>query len=150
MIRSAMIVALVLAACGSTRKYGEDLVFHSRAYQEGLRWRRFDDAAARVPPPAREAFLDERDQLDHDLRIDDYEITRVKLGKDHYEGEVQVVYSWHLDSVGVVHETTVTQHWERHGPGWYVLSERRRSGDEMPGVAEPAPDSDNSPGSLGS
>jgi hypothetical protein len=129
--------AALLLACATPAKHTENLVDTSYRYQEGLRWQRFDDAAVFVPPEEREDFLDERDQLAEDLRIDDYEVTRVKLRRQQSEAIVQVKYTWHLDSVGVVHETTTEQAWQRKGVRWVIVSEVRKHGPAMPGVAEP-------------
>ena len=101
----------LLVGCGGTAKDSDDLIDEVRGYQEGLRWRRWEDAAARVPPGEREAFLDQRESLEEELSIDDYEITRVKMksgGKSVKEGAVVLVkYTWHVDSVGVVYDTVV-------------------------------------------
>ena len=137
MTRALLSSLLVLAACaGSTRNFGETLDLEAHGYAEGLRWRRYDDAAARILPAERERFLDARDRIDKDLRIDDYEITRVHLGKGHRDAKVQIVYTWHLDSVGVVHETTAEQAWEVRGKDWFVVDEVRKVGEAMPGLSE--------------
>jgi hypothetical protein len=127
---------VVMAACASQQKKTESLLEQSQRYQEGLRWQRFEDAASHVPPSQREAFLDEHDELSEDLRIDDYEVIRVKFKKDHEEARVQVKYTWHLDSEGVVKETVTDQRWERHGVNWWLADEVVKRGENMPGVTK--------------
>ena len=133
-------LALVAAAgCAARPNTTEDLAGEVRAYSEGVRWRRYEDAAAKLPPALREAFLDAHDELDEDLFVDDYEIARLKLHRDRNSAIVQVKYTWHLDSVGVVHDTVVEQRWRRHGKAWLREEEYRRRGEPMPGL-EDAPE----------
>jgi hypothetical protein len=127
---------LVVAACAGSQKHTENLLDQSTQYQEGLRWGRYEDAAAHVPPAEREAFLDEHDALAEELRIDDYEVIRVHVKKDHDEAMVQVKYTWHLDSKGIVNETVTDQLWERKGANWWMKEELYKRGEDMPGVAQ--------------
>jgi hypothetical protein len=163
-MRGVIVSLLVagVAACGGGQKPADDLIFDVRGYQEGLRWRRYEDSAARLKPSVRESFLDQREELDDELRVDDYEIIRVKLaakggkGGKREKATVLVKVTWHLDSVGIVNDTTVEQSWERHKAGWILVGEKRRRGDEMPGLpagdqakADAAPLDDSDEGSEG-
>lgn len=136
--RRSVVVLLLLgvAGCASPQKKTEDFLDDVRLYQEGLRWRRYDDAAARRLPAEREDFLDAREELDEDLRIDDYEIERVKFASKRSAAVIQVKFYWHLDSVGSVHETVVEQAWEMRGKSWLIVAEARKRGEPMPGVPE--------------
>jgi hypothetical protein len=125
---------LLLAACATGMKAQEDLMYDVRAFQEGLRWRKYDMAADYVPATTRERFLDAHDDIDGDLRIDDYELMRVKLAEDHEKADVRVRYTWHLDSVGAVHDTVVEQQWVRQGKVWRIVASEHRRGEEMPRV----------------
>lgn len=136
-------VALAVSACAGREKAQEDFLDRLREYQEGLRWRRYEAAVAYRLPSEREAFLDARDELDDELRIDDYEIERVKFSDGRKAAIVQVRYVWHLDSVGVVHETVVEQGWERRGNAWVIVAERIKRGEKMPGVPEKPSDDDD-------
>jgi hypothetical protein len=125
---------LLLCACassGAARKT-EDLVSDIREFQEGLRWRNYDRAADHVVAAQRARFLDAHDDLDADLRIDDYEVMRVTLTAQHTEALVRVKYTWHRDSVGKVHETIVDQKWERQGKIWRIVGSEHRQGDALP------------------
>ncbi len=82
-----IVLVFGLAACGgSARERNESLTDDVRSFQDGVRWRRYEIAAEFVPPDRREKFLDGRDENDHDFRVDDYEIERVKVGKTADEG----------------------------------------------------------------
>ncbi len=145
----ALAVIMILGACGGQQKPADDLLFDVRGYQEGLRWRRYEDAAARLKPSSREDFLDKRDELDDELRVDDYEIMRVKMTSKGQKATVQVKLTWHMDGVGVVKDTVVEQSWERHRAGWMLVAEKHKRGDEMPGVVEAGvPENDSGDGGL--
>jgi len=126
----------LLVACATRQKQTENLLETSQRFQEGLRWQRFEDAAAHVPPDERESFLDEHDKLSKELRIDDYEVIRVHFAASHDEAMVQVKYTWHLDNEGIVKETVTDQRWELRGLAWFMTEEHWKRGDDMPGVAK--------------
>jgi hypothetical protein len=133
-----MIRVLALGAllgCAGMAKPTEDLMYDLRAFQDGLRWRKYEQAAQYVPPAARDRFLDAHDEVDADLRIDDYELERVKLDEGQLRALVRVKYTWHLDSVGAVHDTVVDERWEKEGKAWRIVASEHRRGEPMP---EPA------------
>jgi hypothetical protein len=132
----ALAAVASLGACATQQKKSESLKESSWHYQEGLRWARFEESAALVPPREREAFLDEHDKLADDLRIDDYDVVRIvyKSGSD--EAQVQVKYKWHRDGEGLVKETVTEQRWKLHGTAWYLEDELKKRGEDMPGVDE--------------
>jgi hypothetical protein len=134
-----LLLCALCLACAASAKDGEDLLSEVRLYSEGIRWKKYQDAAARIPPGEREAFLDQREDLEDELHIDDYEIGRVKIRKGKDGALVQVKYTWHLDSLGVVYDTVVEQVWERRGVHWLRTAETRKRGERMPGLEE-APD----------
>jgi hypothetical protein len=133
-------------ACMPPSTRGAALYDAARTYTEGVRWERFEAAAAVVPPAERAAFLDERDVLAKDLRITDSEITRVdQHGRT---AEVSVKHAWYKDSEGTLRETVVRQAWERQGKAWRLVDEYRARGDAMPGVRERDPDPDPAGGTA--
>ncbi len=129
-------VVLVMAACTSSAQRRQNFMGAVRGYNDGLRWQRHTHAAAFIPPAERGDFIDEREELSEDLRIDDYELSRVRVDAQGNRADVQVKYTWHRDSKGVVHHTTSRQLWERHGKQWQMVEEARLRGEEMPGVPE--------------
>lgn len=141
-MRAALTVALFAAlavACTSSTKRSETLVTEVRGYGDGLRWRKPAQAALRLPPPERDAFLDERMVLDDELRISEFEIRRLSFkDPERTRAEVRVEWTWHMDREGVVHHTITEQDWERRGDDWILVDERLAHGEPMPGVREPA------------
>jgi hypothetical protein len=135
-----ILFVLWLAACAAP-KAGDTLGESVRAYNDGVRWERFSNAANHVPPKERSQFVDDADQRSKDLRITDYELVRVEQKSDRV-AEVQVKVEWYLDSEGKLRETHARQTWERHGKTWWIVDETRVRGVEMPGLREaPTPDS---------
>jgi hypothetical protein len=133
-MNKSLFALCLFAACHSA-KSGETLAESIRAYNEGVRWSRYDAAAVHVPPKERSTFVDESDERSKDLRITDYEIVRVDQKSDKL-AQVQVKMSWYLDSEGTLKETSAVQTWERHGKTWWVVEEKRLRGKEMPGLRE--------------
>jgi hypothetical protein len=133
----AVAAALAAAACGAAPRQIPDITDELRGYHEGLRWRRYDDSALRIAPREREAFLDEREELDEDLRIDDWELLRLRFRDDRERARVDVRFTWHLDSRGIVHKSVVRQEWERRGDLWILAAEVQLRGEAMPGVDQP-------------
>ncbi len=133
----AALAALGLAlACGGSSQRSADLVRDVRAYGNGLRWRDFPAAAMHVAPARRPDFLERRETLDEDLRIADWDMTRLEYDDTRYRAEVQIEYTWLLDSRGLVHKTVSRQWWSRHGDVWLLDREVRVRGEPMPGLAE--------------
>ena len=126
---------LLWASCGGVQP-AEPLSDAVRAYNDALRWQRFDSAAARVTATDRDAFLDVRDQLHEDLRINNYEVIRVRFDGEESRARVHVKVTWHLDSQGIVHDTHTVQTWHREGSHWFLIRENHLRGEPMPGVEE--------------
>jgi hypothetical protein len=126
---------VVLAGCASA-KQGDTLADSVRAYNDGVRWERFEVAAVHVPPKERSTFLDMTDERAHDLKITEYDVVKIDQ-KDDHEATVQVKMSWYRESEGTLKETQALQQWEKHGKTWWMVDEARLKGQEMPGLEEP-------------
>lgn len=127
--------ALTITACGGSAKRSHDLQYDVRLFNEGVRWVNLPQAAVRILPSEREEFLNEREELEEELRIDDFEIMRLKTeGTDQERATVQIKWTWHMDREGVVRTTTSRQAWRRYGSRWIMTKEARLRGDEMPGI----------------
>ena len=136
------LISASLLACGGSAKRSSELLSNVRAYNHGLRWEKLPQSAVRIPPKERDAFLDERESLLEELRIDDYEVSRVTMTSQQ-EATVQIKWTWHLDRKGIVRNTTSSQEWRLIGKRWLMLKESHVRGHEMPGIgsdeAEEAP-----------
>lgn len=128
-----VLAVAVLLGCGGTQAV-EPLPAAVRSYNEAVRWQRFSSAAAHLEPTRRDDFLDARDQLHEDLRINDYEMIRVRFDRDSVRARVHMKITWHLDSEGIVHDTHTVQTWHREGRRWFLIRENHLRGEPMPGV----------------
>jgi hypothetical protein len=156
MIRLGLVLLVLSGCAASGQQQLENLLDCSKRYEEGLRWGRHEDAASVRLPRDREQFLDERDQLAEDLRIDGYEVMRVHMGKDKKTARLTVKYSWFMDDEGVLRETVVDEFWVLKGSEWLIEREHKKRGDDMPGIgamasnadADPLPVDDEAPAPL--
>jgi hypothetical protein len=138
----ALASAATAAGCGSTQRR-EPLTHHLRNFNESVRWQQYDKAAINVPVLEREDYLDEHEELAEDLRINDFEIKRMRFRNERQMARVDVEWSWHLDSRGIVHKTVTRQIWQVVGKMWLITRETRLRGEPMPGVDEPDEDDDD-------
>jgi hypothetical protein len=139
-MRETILVALLgvcASACAGSPKRASLLIDDVRGYNDGIRWQNQAQAAVRIPPAEREPFFDEREEVEEDLRISDYELTRMHTSSRGQRALVHVKWTWHLDSRGVVHTTTTAQKWRLYGKRWLMIDEKRLRGEPMPGMAEP-------------
>ncbi len=146
-MKSALAVLIVLCACGAAPA-SDTLAETVRAYNEGVRWGRFEVAAIHLPAKERSKFVDENDERAKDLRITEYDVVNVDQ-KGSKEAKVHIKMSWYSDREGTLHETHAVQTWEKKGREWLLVDESRSKGTEMPGLPEPMmTDADRSDGSA--
>lgn len=136
----AACAAAAAVSCGAGPKMHKIFIDEVRGYNEGIRWRNYDDAAMRIPIGEREDFLDEHEEVGEELRISEYEVLRVRFRDARRRARVDVEFTWFLDSEGIVRKTVTRQEWEKHGKLWFMTDEVRVRGERMPGVAEPEPE----------
>jgi len=127
---------MMAAACGGAPRAGETLADTVRAYNDGVRWGRFDVAAKSIPVKERSQFVDDADERAKDLKITGYDVVNVDQ-KGEKEAKVHIKMEWYNDREGTVHETHAVQTWEKHGKDWMMVDETRLKGTEMPGLTEP-------------
>jgi hypothetical protein len=133
----AAFLAILMLGCGGALHDQPDLSETVRMFNDGVRWERFANAAAALPPRERSQFVDDMDQRSGEVKITDYEVVRIDPRGDH-EARVQIKLSWYKASEGTIHETHAVQTWERHGKAWWMVDEARLRGAPMPGLAESA------------
>jgi hypothetical protein len=130
-------LSLGLTACGGPQRESDTLQESILAYNEGVRWERFETAASSLPPKQRSEFVDEMDTRAKDLKISQYDIVAVDKPTKK-TAKVHIKTAWYKDSEGTLRETHAMQTWERHGKAWWLVEEKRLRGAEMPGLMEPA------------
>ncbi len=144
MNRRSLLIVLVFAisACGARAK-GPSLIDEIRAYNDGVRWRQYPKAAARVHPRERTAFVAELSTNADEVKISEWDLVHVeRRNRGRKSAIAHVRYRWFRDSVGTLHSTNTVQTWKRHGRAWLVTAEKRVRGEPMPGIEEPDEDSE--------
>jgi len=101
-----------------------------------LRWGDFDRAAAYIPDPAVDAFLEQSERVEDKLVILDYQMSRLKLDKQTGQAASRVEIRWHTDDNLIVRETIVDQTWQFYEGQWYLVDERRARGKPLAIFAE--------------
>lgn len=134
--------ALAISCGNANLKSRTQLRDDVRSYNDGIRWRNLPASSMLIPPKERDAFLEEREEVDEELRIGDYEVKRVRYNDARTRALVHVKWTWHMDNEGIVRDTTSRQLWKRYGKQWLMVEEFRVRGDEMPGIPEPPSDED--------
>ena len=137
-------LVVMIAACGPPASAQDTLGETVRAYNDAVKWERFENAAIALPPSQRAQTVDDWDERAHDLKITEFDIVKIDP-KGSREARAQVKMSWYKSSEGIVRETQAIQVWEKHGKAWEMVDERRLRGHEMPGLPEPLEKDDPSP-----
>lgn len=144
-----LIMVLISAACGSIAPHQVDPLDDAiRSYNDGVRWGRYELAAAYIAPKERAQFVDDADERSKDLHITQFEVVQVER-RGSRAANAHVKVEWYKESEGTLRETHARQTWEKHGRAWLMVHETRVRGHEMPGLPEPSapelPDSTSEP-----
>lgn len=115
---------LVVAGCfdcvteiSARRELDEAMFF----YQRDLRWQRFSQAADRVDPALREAFIDRCSHLSTRLNINSVEIIDVKLDDDSEAATIRVRYAFVMSPSVTVETVLLKERWVRQDGKWVLL-----------------------------
>lgn len=128
---------VIVAGCGSLSPHPTDPLDDSvRAYNDSVRWGRYEVAANFISPKERAQFVDDADERSKDLRITQYDVVQVERTSAR-AANVHVKMEWYKLSEGTLHETHAKQTWEQRGRAWLMVQEARVRGHEMPGLPEP-------------
>lgn len=134
-MKAPLAVLFFLSACGASPA-ADTLGDTVRAYNDGVRWGRFEVAAIHLPAKERSKFVDDNDERAKDLKITEYDVVNVDQ-KGSKEAKVHIKMSWYSDREGTLHETHAIQTWAKRGKEWMLVDESRTRGTEMPGLPEP-------------
>ena len=121
----------VQTGCAMAASRRDNLVRNVEHYHDGLRWRRYEDAAQHIAPKDREAFLDQSEKWDKELRIVDFEVPRVKWQAGGTQALVQIKVTWYRESQGIIHHTLLEQSWRSQGTLWQVQHEVVKDGKRL-------------------
>lgn len=80
-------------------------------YFDGIRWKRFGQAALMIPAAERVSFVDKREGAREQFFVTDCEIKSLHYDSDSESALVEVEYEWyHLPSM-TIQTTRLQQHW---------------------------------------
>jgi hypothetical protein len=129
------------AACAvtATQRREETLVREARAFNDDLRWARYEQLGLSLPPDEAALVLTRAAALGDDLVIGDYEVTSINFAQGSEKATVTVKFDWYSKRETTLRSSTLQQQWEYQGGKWLVTKQRRVRGDRFPLVTEPVP-----------
>lgn len=133
------VVALLLSlgsACAMGDGMQEKLRDATMGYNSSLRWGDIDRAVAWIPLEAHDAFLNRHEEVEEELVIVDYEMTRLDLDKETGIAGSRAEITWHTDRRLIVETTRVDQLWQFHEGKFVLVDERRAGGSPLAIFAE--------------
>ncbi len=114
-----MVVVVMIVASGCQHFYTRrDLDVSVALHHIDLRWGRLENAAQRVDPALRAAFLAEWSARTHTVELQDLEVTGVIVGEDGDTATVVVTFTYVEVGTMQVQRVAVHETWIRTGDGW--------------------------------
>ena len=116
----------------------EQLQRSTMMYFDGIRWKKFSQAAVVIPPEKRLDFIQSRESSQDTFFVTSCEVKSVNLDDDKEEARVEVVYQWYKLPSVTIKTTRLEQTWEFNDQ-WY-LKEQRELKDQEKAPEEPITD----------
>jgi hypothetical protein len=132
----AILAGTSLGACSFGDGMHSKLMDASSGYNRNLRWGDVDRASEYLPQASRNAFLAQQEELEEELVIVDYDVTRLSMDKHRGTATSRAEISWHTDRRLILEHTVVDQAWQWHDARWVLVDERRVSGTPLAMFAE--------------
>lgn len=142
LVFAALLLSSVVTGLGCAASDGmvEKLYDSTRAYNRSLRWGDWDRAAEHLPAASANAFIDSHQEVEDELVVLDYRMTRLEVDKINGIAASQVEISWHTADNLVVRDTTVNHLWQWYEGRWILVDERRSAGKPLTIFAEVSED----------
>lgn len=125
MLRAAVVAVLTLvsvgAGCGRHLYGRDDLTVDIAKHHIDLRWGRIENAAQRVNPELRAAFVQTWAQRLHGLELQEMDIAGVAMIDDD-TAEVVVVVTWVDKESMAVKTVQLPERWVRTDEGWRLAT----------------------------
>lgn len=129
----AGLLSVALAAClAPAQRRHEDLSRIVREYNDGLRWRRFEQVVPHLRPAAAEQLMARSAAAAPDLEIADQEVTMVRIADGATRADVTASFTWYTQRSGVVRKTLLAQDWRFENGRWTCVAQRRLAGEPLP------------------
>lgn len=125
-------LACALAGCaGGMLSTRDELKLAIQDFNDGVRWGKVEQSAARLPVDRRAAFAERFAGLEDELEIMDYDVQRIDWDRASDRALVRVDVSWSLKRRGLVERTVVEEEWLKKG-GWVLVTAKRLKGSPLP------------------
>jgi hypothetical protein len=121
--RTLALVALALAVGCGIGPAKSELDRAVMLYNDGIRWKRFEQAAAFVPPEARDAFLARYQASEDRLAVESIEVRRVVPveGAERPTFDVTVVAAAYVLPSNVLSRQTIVERWQLADGAWRMI-----------------------------
>jgi hypothetical protein len=116
-IRGIALLALFTAGCAHTYTR-TDLDITLSKHHIDLRWGRIENAAQRVDPDLRAAFLAEWTKRGNEIELQDLDVAGVAMAEDGNSADVVVNFTYVERDTMSVRQVQVIEKWERTADGW--------------------------------
>lgn len=140
---ASALTALFAAGCGvSEGNLQKALDLATAEFNSGVRWRRYQTAAAHLVPSLRNGFLTRAEENDEALHVSMVENLRLDYQAKERRAELRYRFHWHRSSEGILKKTVVIEEWRWLGERWILARIRQGSGPPFPlfeGLAPPRP-----------
>ena len=132
--RIAVLAALTsMVGCApTTDSLGKTLAFASFEFNDGVRWRKYQQASRRLSPVIRDEYMDHAEQADEKINVSEIDLLRTKIDIKRKAAVLRYRYIWHRVNRGIVRKTVVVQHWKQTNSVWSVMKILKASGKEFP------------------
>lgn len=119
-----LVTALLVTALGSCGKHlysRQDLDVDLSKHHIDLRWGRLGEAALRVHPDMRAAFMEDWARRAGDIELQDLEVVGVTIAEDGDSADVVLALTYVERATLQVRRATTTERWSRTDQGWRVV-----------------------------
>jgi hypothetical protein len=128
---------LALGCMTPTQRREDTLIREARAFNDDLRWARYDQLTDSMPKEEAQLFMARAQSVGDDLVIGDYEVTSITFAPGSDAAMVSVSVQWYDRRASILHSSSLEQRWEFRSGRWLVARQRRVRGDRFPLVPEP-------------
>jgi len=128
----AALMSMNMGCPASADSLSKTLAFASFEFNDGVRWRKYQQASKRLSPVIRDTYLDHAERADDKIVVSEINLLRTKLNVKNKSAELRFRYIWHRVNRGLVRKSVVVEHWKQIKEEWFVVKILQASGREFP------------------
>ncbi|PJB41961.1 MAG: hypothetical protein CO108_12350 [Deltaproteobacteria bacterium CG_4_9_14_3_um_filter_63_12] len=136
-----LLLAFATSACMRPQASPSELLNRAlNAFHGHLIFQRFDEAAAFVPTATRKDFMTYYEDQGEDLKITEYELTRLEMNPEETIANAEVTISWYRLPSSTIQKTKMQEEWnfDKLTSRWEVIEQKEKGASS--GAAEPTED----------